>query len=150
MSRDAFAARYAEEARRQERAAAALEAAKSMTARSGELELVLEGGAWRIEEIAPTGGPREALAQFLAAVELGDFSSAYQMLAGSWRARYTPERLRADFEIEPLARERLARARAALSSEPRWNGEWVQFPLGEGRAVRLVREGGVFKVGGLE
>src|SRR6266852_5991623 len=56
----------------------------------------------------------QVLGQFLDAAEEGDFDSAYQLLAGSWRARYTPARLKQDFELEPRAKELVARARSAL------------------------------------
>ncbi len=95
-------------------------------------------------------GPSEALIRFLDAVEAGDFDAAYRMMAGSWRARYTPQRLQQDFEGEPLARERVARARAALASPPIVRDNSAEFSLGDGKAVRLVREEGIFRVAALE
>lgn len=96
------------------------------------------------------GGPSEVLSRFLDAAESGDFDAAYQMMSGSWRARYTPERLKQDFAREPLARERLARARAALSAPPLARDGWAEFPIGDGKSVRLIREEGVFRVVALE
>jgi glutamate dehydrogenase/leucine dehydrogenase len=58
--------------------------------------------------------------------------------------------LKADFALEPQAKDRLVRARAALSAEVVWKGEVAEVPLGGGKAVRLVREGGAFKVAALE
>ena len=91
------------------------------------------------------------LAEFIDAAEAGDFRRAYQLLSGEWRARYTPARLEQDFEDEPLARERLERARGALSRGALFVGaEVAEFPIGAGRAVRLVREHGDFRVAALE
>ncbi len=106
---------------------------------------------------APTAGPppseaaSQVLAEFIAAAEAGDFRRAYQLLSGEWRARYTPGRLEQDFADEPLARERLERARGALSRGARFvDAEVAEFPIGAGRAVRLVREHGDFRVAALE
>lgn len=96
------------------------------------------------------GAPSEVLTRFLDAAESGDFDAAYQMMAGSWRARYTPERLKQDFDREPLARERLARARAALSAPPVARDGGTEFPIGDGKAVRLIREEGAYRVLALE
>jgi hypothetical protein len=92
----------------------------------------------------------EVLGRFLAAAELDDFETAYCLLAGPWRAVYTPARLQEDFALEPLARERLQRARAALRQGPRLRGEGAEFAIGDGKAVRLVREGGAYRVASLE
>jgi hypothetical protein len=92
----------------------------------------------------------EVLGRFLAAAESDDFETAYGLLAGPWRAAYTPTRLQEDFALEPLARERLRRARAALRQGPRLRGEVAEFAIGDGRAVRLVREGSAYRVASLE
>jgi protease-4 len=92
----------------------------------------------------------QVLGQFLDAAEKGDFDSAYQLLAGSWRARYTPARLRQDFELEPRAKELVGRARSALKRGGREAGGVVEYPIGDGKAVRLVRENGAFKIASLE
>lgn len=103
---------------------------------------------------ATSGGPppdaSEALAAFIAAAEAQDFERAYGLLCGALRARYTPERLRRDFESEPLAKERLDRARQALRQQPSLRGNSAEFPIGSGKAVRLVREDGTFRVASLE
>jgi hypothetical protein len=101
---------------------------------------------------APPQGEQasEVLRQFLAAAEAADFQTAYSLLSGSWRAVYTPQRLREDFAQEPLAVERLQRARAALIQGPTVRGEQAEFPVGPGRAVRLVREANSYRVASLE
>ena len=150
VPKEAFVARYADEVRRNERATAIFAAVPQLRARSGEIEAAREDGLWRVEEVTPTEGPREALGKFLDAVSSNDFESAYRMLAGPWRGRYTPARLKADFAAEPLAKERLERARAALAGDFVWRGETAELPVGEGKSVKLVREGGAFKVAALE
>ena len=147
---EAFRARYADPLRRQGRASAIEAALPMMSARCPELEAVKEPEGWRVAELVPGEGPQQALARFLDAVDAADFSLAYGMLAGPWRARYTPALFAKDFAAEPLAKERLQRARAALAGEVVWAGDEAQLPLGGGKAVRLLREGGSYKVAALE
>ncbi|MFP2930022.1 hypothetical protein ACLESO_33470, partial [Pyxidicoccus sp. 3LG] len=71
-------------------------------------------------------------------------------LAAPLRARYTPERLREDFEREPLAKDRLRRARLALHTNVRVGAGEALFPLGDDRAVLLVLEDGEYRVAALE
>lgn len=99
---------------------------------------------------ASTQGPREALLDFVGAAEAGDFERAYALLTGRLRARYTPERLARDYSLEPLSRERLRRATLAADGEPVIEGERAAFPIGDGFAVRLEREGGSWRVESLE
>jgi len=95
-------------------------------------------------------GSAAVLRRFLDAADRGDFEAAYPLLSERWRARYTPERLKQDFALEPRAKDLLARARTALKGSPREVGEVVEYPIGDGSAVRLVREGGAFKIAALE
>ncbi|MGI5865560.1 MAG: hypothetical protein ACOX6T_26355 [Myxococcales bacterium] len=101
--------------------------------------------------IAATAAPQAALRAFLDATEAGDFEAAYRLLAGSWRARYTPERLAADFDqVEGAARERLTRAALAASREPIIAGNTAELPVGGGKCVRLVKEDDGWKIQALE
>lgn len=96
-------------------------------------------------------GPALALAAFVAAVDGGRFDEAYGLLSGRWRARLTPERLRDDLaEGGALAVDRLARARLAAGGSVRREGDLARFPIGDGKAVRLVREGSGWKIDALE
>jgi hypothetical protein len=149
-SRQEFATRYASDEARRARAEAVERAAGSLAVRSGSLLLVKDGEAWRIVEGSAIEAAREALKAFLAAAESADFAAAYALLAGELRSRYTPQRLEQDFRAEPLARERLARARAAVDREPWIQGEQVHFPIAEGAVVRLVREEAGYRVLALE
>ena len=93
---------------------------------------------------APTATATEALAAFIAAAKAGDFDRAYALLSGDWRARYTPERLKSDFEAEPLAKERLERARVALAQPPVVRGDVAEFPIVAGRnRAATVNDGGI-------
>jgi len=99
---------------------------------------------------SPDAGSAAVLRRFLDAADVGDFDTAYQLLTESWRARYTPERLKRDFALEPRAKDLLARARVALKGSAREVADGVEYPIGDGSAVRLVREGGAFKIAALE
>jgi hypothetical protein len=107
---------------------------------------------WRlVEGPVVSATPEAALGDFLSAAEAGDFETAYRLLAGPWRARYTPGLLESDFRQEPAARERLVRAREALALGPaQVSDEVALFPLGAGREVRLVREAQGWRVAALE
>lgn len=102
------------------------------------------------EESSDDGSAR-TLVSFLGAVDAGDFDTAYRLLSGRWRARLTPERLQDDlWEGGAVARDRLARARMAAGGPAiREDGE-ARFPIGGGKAVRLVWEGNAWKVDALE
>jgi hypothetical protein len=151
LDRKAFDARYQDPAQRAQRAQALLASLADLRARTPEIEATREGDHWRVIEPGADQGPREALRSFLDAAERGDFVAAYQLLATSWRQRYTPARLAADFKAEPLAKERLLRARAALAgSSAVLRESGAEYPIGEGKAVRLVKEAGGFRVAALE
>ncbi len=155
LDRDQFAARYAEAGARRRRAYAIAHAAEGQPSAAVALE-VRESG-WRVIEppapaalVADEELARALIAHFLAAVASGDFDSVLGDLAASWRAKYTPARLRSDFSTEPSAQIRLERIRAALPG--RWEVTLAgpQLPLGEGKTLRLLREGGALKVAALE
>jgi hypothetical protein len=138
------------------RRAAAVRLAAEGTAAGGSLKLVLEGGFWRVQELEPAKPvvqeeAREVLTKFLDLADGGDFEGALSLLGAQWRSRYTAQRFREDFAREPLAKERLQRARAALN-DGRWimGADGAQLPLGGGHSVRLWREADGFKVVALE
>lgn len=150
---EAFQARYADPALRRARAAELRAALPALRAVGPGVELAPGTEGWRVVEPASqaAGTPEDTLRAFLRAAQGGDFSAAYRLLAAPQRARYTPELLARDFRAEPSAGARLARAREALAASPQRpsDGEAL-FPIGSGRAVRLVREGGVWRVAALE
>lgn len=144
-----FEARYADAQARRARAEAIRASLSALHADSPGAKLV-RGKGWRVLD-APGEAPGAVLARFLDAAEAGDFAQVYGLLASPLRARYTPATLERDFAAEPLAKERLSRARFALERQPPvYRAGAVEFPLAEGRAVRLVPEGGAYKVAAIE
>jgi len=102
------------------------------------------------EEKRLADAAREALGRFLEAVKANDWDTAWSLLSAPLRARYTPERLRDDFKREPLATERVSRARLALKGPVRVTASGAEFPIGQERAVRLVREAGEYRIAAIE
>lgn len=106
--------------------------------------------------VAPPGpdlrvAARDALVRFLDAAEAGRFDDALACLAAPLRARYSAQRLEADFSLEPLAKQRLARARRALAQGTlSLDDGAARLPLDNGRQLRLVREAEAWKVAALE
>ncbi len=97
---------------------------------------------------------RVALERFLVAEKAQDFGAAYQALSAPLRARYTTERLEADYRRDvDLAQDKLARVRAALRG-----GTGIQLdgadaahlPIAGDRQVHLVREPDGWHVASLE
>jgi hypothetical protein len=145
-----FLERYADETTRRERAAAVRAGTAVLEARAPSLTLERTEKGWRVVESRPADVPRAALTRFLDSVEAKDWKTAWGLLSASLRARYTPERLREDFEREPLSKERLRRARIALKGPVKVAANEALFPLGEDRAVRLVLEEGEYRVEAIE
>jgi hypothetical protein len=155
LDREQFAARYASEAARKSRADALREAANGKPSTAVALEVREKG--WRVVEQTTPAAPladdtqaRTLVGHFLAAVDSGDFETVLGDLSASWRARYTPARLKADFSTEPAAASRLARIRTALAGRWEVTIAGPQLPLGEGKTLKLVREGEALKVAALE
>ncbi len=98
----------------------------------------------------PEDAPRACLTAFLDAVEAVDWVTAWSLLSSPLRARYTPERLREDYAREPLAAERLRRARLVVAGPVQLSEAGAEFPLGEARGVRLTREEAGYRVAALE
>jgi hypothetical protein len=146
----AFLERYATPEARRARAAEVRAAQASLRAEGPSLSMVQRGRAWRVVEVAPEEAARAVLERFLSAVEAGEWATAWSLLAGPVRSRYTPERLRSDYEREPLAAERVRRARLALEGSVRLEEGEARLPLDGEAAVRLVLEGGEYRVAAME
>jgi hypothetical protein len=93
---------------------------------------------------------RTLVQRFVDAAEKHDFDTAWRLLAEPLRDRYTPERLKADFEAEPLAGERLSRIRRALDQSFRVEGRRAFLELTGGRVLELVQEPTGWRVAALE
>jgi hypothetical protein len=148
--RAAFLARYADVEARRSRAARVRAALPGLQLQGPGLTLRESEGRWRVVEEPPQDAPRACLTAFLDAVEAPDWDTAWSLLSSPLRARYTPERLREDFQREPLAAERVRRSRRALKGPVQVSEAGAAFPLDEERAVRLTREADGFRVAALE
>ena len=145
-----FLEHYADASVRQTRVMEVRAALPRLQARDAALTLVQAKEGWRVVEEAPGDAPKVVLGRFLDAVQGGDWPGAWSLLSDPLRARYTPERLREDFKREPLAAERVRRARLALKGPVRVTASGAEFPLGQTGAVRLVREAGEYRVAAIE
>ncbi|WNG47478.1 hypothetical protein F0U60_27670 [Archangium minus] len=145
-----FLEHYANASVRQARAAEVRAALPELQARAPALMLIQAKEGWRVVEEAPADAPRAVLTRFLDAVEASDWATAWSLLSEPLRVRYTPERLREDFQREPLASERVRRARLALKGHVRVTGSDAEFPIGKEHGVRLVREAGEYRVSAIE
>jgi hypothetical protein len=148
--RATFLAHYGDAEARRARIAQVRAALPELRAQGPSLRLVESKEGWRIVEESPQDAPRALLTRFLDAAEAADWETAWSLLSSSLRARYTPERLREDFQREPLAAERVRRARLAVKGPVEVTEGGAAFPLGEQRAVRLTREAGEYRVEALE
>ena len=146
-----FQERYAEASVRQARVAEVRAAVPELQARASALTLTQTKEGWRVLEEKLADAPRVVLVRFLDAVKADDWNTTWSLLSEPLRARYTPERLRADFRQEPLATERVRRVRLALEKgQVRVTATGAELPLGEDRAVLLVREAGEYRIAALE
>ncbi len=150
LDEQSFRARYEDDGVRRARADEVEAALAEGTLRADGLTLVREDDSWLVREESALHPASRALERFLQAAEASDFEAAWAQLSSALRARYTPSQLAADFQAEPQAKARLERARASLAQGPRVEGDEAFFDLGEGRAVRLVREGDGWRVAALE
>ena len=149
--RSVFLQHYADPQVRQARVVQVRGALPRLQARSPGLALLQTKEGWRVLEEKPTDdAPRALLMHFVESAEAGHWETAWSLLSEPLRARYTPERLHEDFQREPLAAERLRRARVAAGGAVRVTEEGAEFALGAERAVRLVREAGEYRVAALE
>ena len=98
----------------------------------------------------PDAEPRAVAERFLAAAEKGEWAAVLPLLARPLRERYSADRLGEDFKREPLAKDRLAKLRAALPSAFAVEGDQARLPLEGAKAFRLVRERGAWFVAALE
>ncbi|WP_414641265.1 hypothetical protein [Archangium sp.] len=145
----AFYEQYWDASVRQARVEEVRKALPELQAQAPALTVIQLPRGWRVVEEAEAA-PRETLKRFLDAVKGSDWPKAWSLLSAPLRARYTPERLRDDFKREPLSAERVRRARLALKGPVRLSASGAEFPIGEARAVRLVREAGEYRVAAIE
>ncbi|MCY1078195.1 zf-TFIIB domain-containing protein [Archangium lansingense] len=145
-----FLEHYADASVRQARVKEVRAALPELQARAPALTLLQVKDGWRVVEEKPEDAPRAVLKRFLDAVGASNWATAWSLLSDPLRARYTPERLREDFKREPQSAERVRRAQLALKGGVRVTASGAEFPIGKGRAVRLVREAGEYRVAAIE
>ncbi|KFE70061.1 hypothetical protein [Hyalangium minutum] len=145
-----FQERYADAAARQERAASVRAVVGQLEARAPNLIVERRENAWRVVETRPADEAKAVLTRFLNAVDARDWEKAWSLLSAPLRSRYTPDRFRDDFEREPLARERVRKARLALKGAMKVTNAEASIALGADRAVRLVMEDGEYRVAAIE
>lgn len=155
LDRDRFFERYRDPETRHRRAEQVRRATEGTSGEGVAIEA--RGSSFKLIEapaavVAPDEEQqaRALVEHFLAAVQSGDFEAVFTDLGASWRAKYTPERLKADFTLEPSATERLQRIKAALPGKWLVTAAGPELPLGEGKRLQLQREGGALKVVALE
>ena len=111
-------------------------------------------GQWRVIDAAPATALQTTadavVLRLLQATEEGDFQTAWTLLSLSLRARYTPARLKEDFQNEPKSQERLGRIKAAAQQPWQATAAGAERVLGEGKSVKLVREGDAWRVAAIE
>lgn len=108
----------------------------------------------RVPEVPPVvdaaAAPRATVDAFLAAIDAQKFEDVHALLIKPLRDRYDVARLKADFEGEPNARQRVDAIRAARSAAMSFSEGEASLPLTHERQLRLVREGADWKIAALE
>jgi hypothetical protein len=114
--------------------------------------LVLEAGGWRID--APVyepwgqGTPRAAILTFVRALDARRYDVVLRLVPDRYRGGLSVDRLRTFWEGEHKDEHRalLERVRAAASAPIVEAGDEARLELAPDRQVRLVREGGQWKI----
>lgn len=123
------------------------------------VSLVFEDGAWRLArdplDVYPQGSPVEALRAFIRAVDNRRWDVVLRFVPSRYRASITIDKIRAQWETSTeraAMAAQLAEIRRHLEEpfEIAAGGDEARLPLGERKAVRLVREDGVWKIEALE
>jgi hypothetical protein len=114
--------------------------------------LVLEAGRWRIDAAVyePWGQatPRAALQTFVRAVDAHRYDVVLRLVPDRYRPGLSADRLRTFWEGEHKDEHRalLERARAAINAPIVETGDEARLDVAPDRQVRLVREGGRWKI----
>lgn len=109
-----------------------------------------------VEPVAPVvavdaQAPMRAVVRaFVAAAEAKEFEVVRGLLVRSLRERYSGALLARDFGAEPLAAARVAQIKAKVDGAFVERGESATLSWAEGRAVRLAREEGEWRISALE
>jgi hypothetical protein len=117
-----------------------------------ELQLVEEGGQWRIAgdplDFYPQDTPAHALRSFVRAVELKRYDVVLHFVPNKWREEMTPEKLKDQFEGE--RREEVGQMMrlliANLDNPIEQQGDEARMPYGDRFEVKFLREEGLWKI----
>jgi hypothetical protein len=122
-----------------------------------QVPLVLEGGRWRVDapvyELWGQGTPRAALRTFIRAVDERRYDVLLRLIPDRYRAASTADKLRLYWESGARAehnRALLAELRAAVTGPMVESADQAHLPYAADREVRLVREGGEWKIEDLD
>ena len=117
-----------------------------------EVPLVLEGGRWRIDgpvyEAWGQATPRAAVRTFIRALDARRYDILLRLVPDRYRAGLSAERLRGFWEGDHKEEHQalLARVRAAAPGPLTETGDEARLLVAPDRVVRLVREGGQWKI----
>ncbi len=93
---------------------------------------------------------RAALTAFVDAVERKDFDGAFRLLDATLKRRYSPERLKSDFALEPRGVALVSRLKGALARPLQLAGDRASVVVAEGRVALAVRESDGWHVASLD
>jgi hypothetical protein len=117
-----------------------------------QVPLVLEAGHWRIDgpvyEAWGQATPRAALQTFIRALDARRYDIVLRLVPDRYRAGLSADRLRAFWEGDRKDEHQalLARVRAAVHGSLTETGDEARLLLAPDRTVKLVREGGQWKI----
>jgi hypothetical protein len=124
-----------------------------VTLQLGELvPLVLENGRWRVDgpvyEAWGQATPRAAVQTFIRAVDARRYDIVLRLVPDRYRAGLSAERLRMFWEGEQKTAHQalLTRLRQAAQAPLTETGDEARLLVAPDRVVRLVREGGLWKI----
>ncbi len=93
---------------------------------------------------------RAVATRFVEATEKKDYAAVRGLLVAPLRERYSAQRLAADHDREPLAKERVQRVKQALAKPFVLEGSRAHLPLDSAHALELIKEDGAWRIAALE
>lgn len=83
-------------------------------------------------------------------MERSDFDGAFRLLDATLKRRYSPERLKSDFALEPRGVALVSRLKVALARPLQLTGDRASVVVAEGRVALAVRESDGWHVASLD
>jgi hypothetical protein len=121
-----------------------------------ELQLVEEGGSWKIAgdplDFYPQDTPQHALRSFLRAVQLKRWDIVLRFVPSDWREAMTEDKVREQFEGEKKEEMSalIQTITANLDNPVDVTGEKARMPYGDRSEVRFKKEEGGWKIADLD